>query len=223
MDSRLPRLIFVAMRENYENDIMLVRTAEAAIRGGFDGVMLRDIGIAREDTLEQMIHDLAWFCLQKKTFCMVNLRKVSSRKLAATADAIHLTEAEFLKNGLMATDMNVAQGVSIHSVTDAMAAERAGADYVMAGNIYETFCKPGKPGQGLQYLREICHSVSIPVYAIGGINHENISEVIACGAYGAAVSSAVGGAVFPAKAARMIRRACEQQLLFADGGDNGTK
>lgn len=213
MDSKLPRLIFVAMRENYENDMMLVRTAEAAIRGGFDGVMLRDIGITREDTLEQAIHDLAWFCLQKKIFCMLNLRKVCSKKLVSTVDAIHLTEAEFLKNGLVTTAMKIFQGVSVHSVEDALAAQNSGADYLLAGNIFETFCKPGKPGRGLEYLTEICNAVDIPVYAIGGVNHENISEVIGCGAYGAAVSSAVGGAVFPAKAARLIRGAFEQQLL----------
>ena len=60
-------------------------------------------------------------------------------------------------------------GTSIHSVEDAKEAGRLGADYVFAGNIFETDCKKGLPGRGLEFLENVCKEVDIPVYAIGGI------------------------------------------------------
>lgn len=63
-------------------------------------------------------------------------------------------------------------GTSIHSVEDAKEAGRLGADYVFAGNIFETDCKKGLPGRGLEFLENVCKEVDIPVYAIGGITAE---------------------------------------------------
>lgn len=81
-------------------------------------------------------------------------------------------------------------GVSIHSVAEALEAQALGATYLVAGNIYETDCKKGLAGKGLKYLREICESVTIPVYAIGGINGSNIDEVMLAGAEGGCIMSA---------------------------------
>lgn len=61
-------------------------------------------------------------------------------------------------------------GTSVHSTEDAIFAEENGADYITAGNIYETDCKKGLKGKGVNFLRNVCESVDIPVYAIGGIN-----------------------------------------------------
>lgn len=80
-------------------------------------------------------------------------------------------------------------GVSIHKLEEALEAEKLGADYLIAGNIFETDCKPGLESKGVEFLSIICSSVSIPVIAIGGINIDNIKNVLAVGAYGAAVMS----------------------------------
>ena len=80
-------------------------------------------------------------------------------------------------------------GVSVHSVDEAIKVEMAGATFIVAGNIYETDCKKGLPGKGLKYLEEICSAVSIPVYAIGGINDSNIDAVIEAGAEGGCIMS----------------------------------
>ncbi len=61
-------------------------------------------------------------------------------------------------------------GTSVHSTEDAIFAEENGADYITAGNIFETDCKKGLKGKGVNFLRNVCESVDIPVYAIGGIN-----------------------------------------------------
>lgn len=82
-------------------------------------------------------------------------------------------------------------GASCHSVEDALAAQNLGCTYITAGHIYETDCKKGLPGRGIDFLKSVCKSVSIPVYAIGGINSDNIAEVQNAGAAGACIMSGV--------------------------------
>lgn len=84
-------------------------------------------------------------------------------------------------------------GASCHSVEDAMDAERLGCSYITAGHVFDTDCKKGLPGRGLKFLQAICESVSIPVYAIGGISTENIAVVRNAGAKGACVMSRAMG------------------------------
>ncbi len=85
-------------------------------------------------------------------------------------DKLHLP-LEMLKT-IGRTDGLTLLGTSIHSVEDAKEAGRLGADYVFAGNIFETDCKKGLPGRGLEFLENVCKAVNIPVYAIGGISEE---------------------------------------------------
>lgn len=80
-------------------------------------------------------------------------------------------------------------GASCHSVEDAQEAENLGADYITAGHVFATDCKKGLPPRGIEFLRSVCDSVSIPVYAIGGISPDNIDLVRQCGAAGACVMS----------------------------------
>lgn len=80
-------------------------------------------------------------------------------------------------------------GVSVHSPEEAAEAEWLGAKYLTAGHIYNTDCKKGLPGRGLEYLKSVKSSVSIPVYAIGGINEKNIKEIMNSGADGACIMS----------------------------------
>ncbi len=80
-------------------------------------------------------------------------------------------------------------GVSVHSAGEAQEAQGMGACYVIAGHIFSTDCKKGVPPRGLAFLREVTNSVSIPVYAIGGITVENSGEVFAAGAAGVCMMS----------------------------------
>lgn len=80
-------------------------------------------------------------------------------------------------------------GASCHSVRDAVEAQRLGCTYITAGHVFDTDCKQGLPGRGLAFLREVCESVSIPVYAIGGVSPENIGAIRRSGAAGACVMS----------------------------------
>ena len=81
------------------------------------------------------------------------------------------------------------RGVSIHSLNEAVEAEKKGADYILYGHVFITECKKGLPPRGLDELREICNEINIPVYAIGGINKENYKSVLETGARGIAIMS----------------------------------
>lgn len=78
---------------------------------------------------------------------------------------------------------------SVHSIEEALLAEKLGADFLIAGHIFPTDCKKGLPPRGLVFLRSVCAAVTIPVYAIGGITAERIPKVLAQGASGICVMS----------------------------------
>ncbi len=80
-------------------------------------------------------------------------------------------------------------GASCHSVEEAIEAQNYGCGYITAGHIYETDCKKGLPGRGIEFLKNVITSVTIPVYAIGGIDETNIGEIKKSGASGACVMS----------------------------------
>lgn len=84
--------------------------------------------------------------------------------------------------------------VSCHSVEEAVYAAGAGADQIVLGTIFETQCKPGKTGAGLDFLKEVCTAVhqvnpEVKVYAIGGIKPDNIEKVLKAGADGGCMMS----------------------------------
>jgi thiamine-phosphate diphosphorylase len=81
-------------------------------------------------------------------------------------------------------------GISVHSLIDAKEAISLGADFLIYGNVFETTCKPGVAAKGLEELRKVCIESDIPVYAIGGINTDNMESVMDNGADGVCMMSA---------------------------------
>jgi thiamine-phosphate diphosphorylase len=76
-------------------------------------------------------------------------------------------------------------GYSAHSLEEALVAEKAGCDYIFLGAIYATpKPTPGHPLLGTEELARVCHALTIPVYAIGGINETNLKQILAAGAAG---------------------------------------
>lgn len=80
-------------------------------------------------------------------------------------------------------------GCSIHSIEEAQLAQSLGAQYVLAGHIFASGCKPGAPARGLSFLEAICQTIEIPVIALGGLRWPDAREEVlrAKGAYGLAV------------------------------------
>lgn len=80
-------------------------------------------------------------------------------------------------------------GASCHSARDAKEAEQLRCTYITAGHVFDTDCKKGLSGRGLDFLESVCKAVNIPVYAIGGIGTENYAAVKNVGASGACMMS----------------------------------
>lgn len=82
-------------------------------------------------------------------------------------------------------------GVSIHSVDEAKEVENLGANYVVAGHIFKTDCKKDLEPRGLKFIQELSVILTIPIFAIGGINQENSHLVINSGAFGVCMMSSL--------------------------------
>ena len=101
-------------------------------------------------------------------------------------------------------------GVSTHSLKEAIKAEKEGADYISIGPIFSTPSKPELKQIGLNPVRQVRKKVNIPFFAIGGIDQENIGEVIRAGAERVAVIHAVSSAKNVRKAAQEMKRRIKQ-------------
>jgi thiamine-phosphate pyrophosphorylase len=97
---------------------------------------------------------------------------------------IHLPFKDFLNADLSGFDQ---VSVSCHSLEEAKAAR--GADMIILGTIFETDCKKGLKGKGLDFLREVCDAVPTPVYAIGGITPDKLPAIKKAGAAGGCMMS----------------------------------
>lgn len=127
---------------------------------------------------EKYLSEQEYYSLAKEVLSVCNKEKLIIHNFIGTAESlgikkIHLPFSAFKElNGRRNFDI---VGTSVHSVDDAAFARENGADYITAGNIYETDCKKGLKGKGVNFLRNVCEIVDIPVYAIGGINADTAS------------------------------------------------
>lgn len=127
---------------------------------------------------EKYLSEQEYYSLAKEVLSVCDKEKLIIHNFIGTAESlgikkIHLPFSAFKElNGRRNFDI---VGTSVHSVDDAAFARENGADYITAGNIYETDCKKGLKGKGVNFLRNVCESVDIPVYAIGGINADTAS------------------------------------------------
>lgn len=131
--------------------------------------------------------------------------------VATSADGVHLGQDDLpLAEARKVVGAERIIGISTHSVQQASAAEKGGADYIGFGPVFATRTKDAGAEQGLEGVCLIKKAVALPVIAIGGINHGNVREVIAAGADGVAVLSAVLAAAEPEKAAAEMVRLVSQ-------------
>lgn len=79
--------------------------------------------------------------------------------------------------------------ISCHSMEDVEIAMAGGATQIILGTIFETECKKGVLGKGVEFVREICQKCPLPVYAIGGMNLQRLPLVIDVGAAGCCMMS----------------------------------
>jgi|TARA_B100000315_G_scaffold260583_1_gene323153 thiamine-phosphate pyrophosphorylase len=107
------------------------------------------------------------------------------------ADGVHLGQKDMpIYKARKLLGRNKIIGVSTHNVKEALEAEQKGADYIGIGPIYKTKKKNYNP-VGLKIIEEVKKKIHIPFVAIGGINDDNIDEVLAAGAKNIAMISAI--------------------------------
>ena len=174
----------------------LLSKIEAAAAAGVDWIQIRekdlsgrDCGLLTREALQRAAKSAAGNIAP--TRILVNDRQdvaLSERAggLHLGEDSLPLLEAKRLANA-QALSHGFLIGVSCHSLEAARSAASGGADYLFFGPIFATPSKSafGAP-QGLERLAAVCHTVSIPVLAIGGITLANASDCLAAGASGIA-------------------------------------
>ena len=132
--------------------------------------------------------------------------------LATNADGVQLGLEDMPISLARDIAPNLVIGASVYSLEEALHAEKEGADYLGAGSVFPTSTKKDVRVIGIEGLRRIVESVKIPVVAIGGINHENVKEVLKTGVDGVAVISAIMGAENVRKATEEMRKIIEEIL-----------
>ncbi len=178
------KIICVTNRNLCDGDFL--KQMKKIAGGKPDAVILREKDLPEEDysSLAEKVMDI---CGEAQVRCI--LHSYASAAASLGADSLHLP-LPLLKD----TDAAVIRGfdtlgVSCHSAADVSLAEKLGATYVTAGHIFETDCKRDIPPRGLGLLSDITETANIPVYAIGGINADNIALTKDVGASGACIMS----------------------------------
>lgn len=128
--------------------------------------------------------------------------------LLCEADGLHLGQTDFPLAEVRKLSGDMALGLSTHSLAQAEAAVRDGADLLGFGPVFPTQSKLNPdPEVGLAGLEAVLHRVQRPLVAIGGINLGNIAQVAKLNPAYVAVISAVCGAESPQDAARALVKA----------------
>lgn len=163
---------------------------EQLASSGADKIILREKDLS-EDEYRELAETVMKICRSYSTPCILHSFPDVALKLGA--DGLHLPlnilRGLSVKERICLTSKLPLLGASCHSASDAKEAESLGCGYIVAGHIFETECKHGLQGRGLEFLKDVSNAVKIPVYAIGGITPQNIGEVIGSGAQGACVMS----------------------------------
>jgi thiamine-phosphate pyrophosphorylase len=128
--------------------------------------------------------------------------------LAAGADVLHLGQDDLpMAWARRVLGDGVLLGRSTHDLDQARRAAAEPWDYLVAGPVWPTATKPGRPAVGLGLLRAVADlAPAAPWFAIGGIDEANLDEVTGAGATRVVVVRAITDAADPAAAARRLRR-----------------
>jgi thiamine-phosphate pyrophosphorylase len=178
---------------------------EAAVAGGIDVVQVREKHRSAREQLA-VARELRPLTAEAGVTLIVNDRVDVAR--AADADGVHLGDDDLPVD--VARDQLGAEAVigrSVSTVDGAREAAAAGADYLGVGAVYHTSSKDvddEENGIGLDVVRDVDAAVDVPFVGIGGVTPENAADVVAAGADGVAVVSAITDAEDPELATRQL-------------------
>lgn len=179
------KVICVTNRHLCENP--LVEQVETVCKFHPKAIILREKDLP-EDEYMILANEVLDICAKNGVECILHFYTNVAKKLKC--NAIHLPLFKLRENRANLSEFKII-GTSVHSVEEAIEAQKLGATYISAGHIFATDCKKGVPPRGLDFLKKVCQTVEVPVYAIGGIkfSSEQMNDIIDCGAKGGCIMS----------------------------------
>ncbi len=126
--------------------------------------------------------------------------------LASGAAGVHLGQEDLsLADARRLAGGRLLIGLSTHDIDQALAAEQGGADYIGCGPTFPSETKRFDSFSGTPFLKQASQQITIPIFAIGGITLDNVTEVMQAGCERVAVSAVIHQAVDPTAAARAMK------------------
>ena len=169
--------------ESYMTDMNFYNKIDMAVEAGLDIVQVRSKS-ASTIQLYELAHKIRILFPSIKLIINNNIEVA----LAVNAEAIQLSESSMSPEAVrFKIENQLYIGKSVHSLDAAINAEKSGVDYLIVGTIFPSNSHPGFTASGVDLIKNITSSVSIPVLGIGGITHKNSDSVINNGAFGVAV------------------------------------
>jgi len=161
------------------------------IEGGARVIQLRDKQSEKGELL-LVAQKLKELCSQSDVLFIIN--DYLDLAMAVDADGLHIGQ-EDLPLPVIRRELPIDKivGCSVTTLSQATKAQVEGADYIAVGSIFPTTTKKGVTVVGVDMLKELKRTVATPLVAIGGINQNNVGEVVAAGTDAVAVISAVLG------------------------------
>ena len=153
-------------------------------------LILREKDLPDEE-YEKLAKNILVLCEREGELCFLHSRIDMARKLKCEQIHLSISALQSLSEQERAALRKDFQELSIscHSMEDMQFAVSSGATQIVLGTIFETECKKGLKGKGLDFVKEICEVCPVPVYAIGGISMERLSQVMDAGAAGGCMMS----------------------------------
>jgi thiamine-phosphate pyrophosphorylase len=147
--------------------------------------------------------EIAAMCRERRAMLIVDDR--ADVAMLAGAAGVHLGQQDLpLEAARRLVGRDLIIGISTHSVEQALAAERGGADYIGFGPLYPGGLRNNSAGKGLGRLREVRAAVRVPIVAIGAIIEATVPEALAAGADACAIITEVVRAADVAAKVRAI-------------------
>lgn len=195
-------LLYAVTDRSWLGEKTLSQQVEEALQGGVTMLQLREKDLEQDAFLEEALAVKA-LC---RRFCVPFLIDDDvPLALRCGADGVHVGQSDMEAGEVRARiGPDKILGVSVQTVSQAVLAQEAGADYLGVGAVFSTSTKLDADTVSFDTLRKICAAVDIPVVAIGGINTENLLELSGSGIAGVAVVSAIFAAPSPQAAAHRL-------------------
>lgn len=182
----------------------LLKKIDQVLAGGIDAIQLRSSELTDRAFVELAI-TIKDKCHAAGALFLVNNR--ADLALASMADGVHIGHNDLplsLVRELVGHRKII--GVSTHSLPQALAAQRAGADYVSCGPIWATPTKPDYEPVGVNLIGLYKAALKIPFVVIGGVDATNINDVLEAGASRVAVVRALFEAGNPQAVAQSLKQ-----------------